>query len=389
MPEKKPTNNSNSQNSHKSNPKLYLTVAVIALFAGILGAVIGTVVLRKLPSNVINQSKQVVIDEQTAVTNVAKKVGPSVVSIVASSNQRNPYTGSSRESQTGAGTGIIVSSDGLIMTNKHVVEGGDTFTIVTSDNKEYKNAKVLATDPANDLAFMKVDPPAGGGLTPAELGDSDKVEVGQTVVAIGNALGQFQNTVTTGVISGKSRPITASGGNGDAEKLTNLFQTDAAINPGNSGGPLVDIEGRVIGINTAVAGSAENIGFAIPINDAKASLESVKKAGKITRAYLGVRYVLLNEQIAKSNNLPSNTGALVYASGNQIAVVPGSPAAKAGVKEGDIIIKIDGVDINEENSISAVIAKKKPGETATLTVLRDGKEEQIKLTLEEAPNTIQ
>lgn len=386
MPENKTTKNSNSLNSNSSNIKLYLIVAVIAIVAGLAGAVIGTVVLRKLPSNVINQSKQVVIDEQTAVTNVAKKVGPSVVSIVASSNQRNPYTGSSREAQTGAGTGIIVSADGLIMTNKHVVEGGDTFTIVTSDNKEYKNAKVLATDPANDLAFMKVE---ASGLTPAELGDSDKVEVGQTVVAIGNALGQFQNTVTTGVISGKSRPITASGGNGDAEKLTNLFQTDAAINPGNSGGPLVDIEGRVIGINTAVAGSAENIGFAIPINDAKASLESVQKTGKISRAYLGVRYVLLNEQIAQSNNLPSNTGALVYASGNQIAVVPNSPAAKAGIKENDIIVKIDGVDINEENSISTVIAKKKPGETVTITIVRDGKEQQVKATLEEATNNIQ
>lgn len=386
MPDKKSTNTSGSQKINNSNTKLYVVVAVIALVAGLLGAVIGTVILRKLPSNVINQSKQVVIDEQTAVTNVAKKVGPSVVSIVASSDQYNPYTGGSSSNQTGAGTGIIVSADGLILTNKHVVQGGDSFTIVTSDNKEFKNAKVIATDPANDIAFMKVD---AKELKPAELGDSDQVEVGQSVVAIGNALGQFQNTVTTGVISGKSRPITASGGDGSAEKLTNLFQTDAAINPGNSGGPLVDIEGRVIGINTAVAGSAENIGFAIPINDAKASLESVQKNGKITRAYLGVRYVMLNEQIAQANNLPSNEGALVYVRGNQFAVVPNSPAAKAGIKEGDIITKFDGQPVNEENPLNSYINKKKPGESATLTVLRDGKEQQIKVTFEEAPTSVQ
>lgn len=267
-----------SSENNQQSTKIYLIAVVIALLAGFIGAIAGTFILRKLPSTTINQSKQVVIDEQTAVTNVAKQVGPSVVSIVASSSQINPYTGDRSSAQTGAGTGIVVSSDGLILTNKHVVQGGDSFTIVTSDNKEYKNAKVIATDPSNDIAFMRVD---AKDLKPAELGDSDKVEVGQTVVAIGNALGQFQNTVTTGVISGKSRPITAAGGDGAAEKLTNLFQTDAAINPGNSGGPLVDIEGRVIGINTAVAGSAENIGFAIPINDAKASLESVQKTVKL------------------------------------------------------------------------------------------------------------
>lgn len=375
-----------SSENNQQSTKIYLIAVVIALLAGFIGAIAGTFILRKLPSTTINQSKQVVIDEQTAVTNVAKQVGPSVVSIVASSSQINPYTGDRSSAQTGAGTGIVVSSDGLILTNKHVVQGGDSFTIVTSDNKEYKNAKVIATDPSNDIAFMRVD---AKDLKPAELGDSDKVEVGQTVVAIGNALGQFQNTVTTGVISGKSRPITAAGGDGAAEKLTNLFQTDAAINPGNSGGPLVDIEGRVIGINTAVAGSAENIGFAIPINDAKASLESVQKNGKISRAYLGVRYVMLNEQIASANNLASNSGALVYSRGNQFAVVPNSPAAKAGITEGDIITKFDGQEVNEENPLNSFINKKKPGDTVTLTVLRDGKEQQIKVTFEEAPTSVQ
>lgn len=371
-------------NRPQNNIKIYLVAGVIALIAGLIGSLGGVYVLRQFPSTTISQSKQVVIDEQKAVINVAKQVGPSVVSIVASSSQINPYTGGVSSEQTGAGTGIIVSSDGLILTNKHVVQGGTAFTIITSDGKEYPDTKVIAVDPANDIAFMKAD---AKDLKPAELGDSDQVEVGQSVVAIGNALGQFQNTVTTGVISGKSRPITASGGSGGAEKLTNLFQTDAAINPGNSGGPLVNIEGRVIGINTAVAGSAENIGFAIPINDARASLDSVVKTGKISRAYLGVRYIMLNEQIANANNLASNEGALVYGRGNQLAVVPSSPAAKAGIREGDIITKFDAQPVNEDSPLSSYINKKKPGESTALTVLRDGKEQQIKVTFEEVPSS--
>jgi serine protease Do len=283
----------------------------------------------------------------------------------------------------GAGTGIIMTKEGLIMTNKHVVEGGQSFNVYTYDNTEYKNAKVVATDPNNDIAFLKIE---AKNLAPAELGDSDKVEVGQSVVAIGNALGQFQNTVTTGVISGKSRPITANGSNGSSEALTNLFQTDAAINPGNSGGPLVDIEGRVIGINTAVAGNAENIGFAIPINDAKNVLNSVIKTGKIVRPYIGVRYITLNEEIAKANELGSSTGALVYGSGNQLAVLPGSPAAKAGIQEGDIILKIDGNEITESSPISSVIGKKKPGDKVEIIYLRDGKQSKATVTLAEAPS---
>lgn len=375
----------NINKTSNSNLRFYIVAVIIASLAGLLGALGGVLLYRKLPSTTINQSKQVVIQEQTAVTNVARQVGPSVVSIVASSSQLDPFTGGRSEEQTGAGTGIIVSADGLILTNKHVAQGGDNFSIVTSDGKEYKNAKVVATDPANDIAFMKAD---AKDLKAAELGDSDKVEVGQTVVAIGNALGQFQNTVTTGVISGKSRPITAGSGSG-TERLTNLLQTDAAINPGNSGGPLVNIEGQVIGINTAVAGSAENIGFAIPINDAKSSLESVRKNGKISHAYLGVRYIILNEQIARANNLPSTTGALVYGRGNQLAVIPNSPASKAGITEGDIITKFDGQTIDSDNPLNSFINRKKPGETSTLTILREGKELQVKVSFEEAPVTNQ
>lgn len=360
--------------------KNYLIIAIVATVFGILGAIISSFVLRRFPSQVVQQGKQVVVDQQTAVTEVAKKVGPSVVSIVASTTQINPFTGNSQSSETGAGTGIIVSKDGLILTNRHVVQGGETFNIFTSDNQEYKNAKVIAVDKFNDVAFLKVE---AKDLIPAELGDSDKVEVGQTVVAIGNALGQFQNTVTTGVISGKSRPITANNGDGSSESLTNLFQTDAAINPGNSGGPLVDIEGRVIGVNTAVAGSAQNIGFAIPINDIKTALESVVKTGKIVRPYLGIRYVLLNKDIASTNNLPTSQGALIYASGiNQLAVLPNSPASKAGLKQGDIVTKLDNTIIDGDNSISSVLSKKKVGDTVEVTYLRDGETKTAKIKLE-------
>jgi len=366
----------NSQN------QLIVTI-ILAFIFGLLGSILGTFLLRKMPATTIQQSKQVVIDQQTAVANVAKKVSPSVVSIVSSSNTVDPFTGQASMMKDGAGTGIIMTKEGLIMTNKHVVEGGQSFNVYTYDNTEYKNAKVVATDPNNDIAFLKIE---AKNLAPAELGDSDKVEVGQSVVAIGNALGQFQNTVTTGVISGKSRPITANGSNGSSEALTNLFQTDAAINPGNSGGPLVDIEGRVIGINTAVAGNAENIGFAIPINDAKNVLNSVIKTGKIVRPYIGVRYITLNEEIAKANELGSSTGALVYGSGNQLAVLPGSPAAKAGIQEGDIILKIDGNEITESNPISSVIGKKKPGDKVEIIYLRDGKQSKATVTLAEAPS---
>ncbi len=364
--------------------KIILVAAIVGLVAALLGGVFYTLVLRRfLPATPI-QSKQVVIDQQSAVISVAKKVGPSVVSIVSSSSQIDPFSGSSQLQETGAGTGMIVTTDGLILTNKHVVSDGQTFTVITSDGKQYKNAKVIGTDPSNDIAFIKVD---GGSFTPVELGDSDKVEVGQSVVAIGNALGQFQNSVTTGVISGKSRPITASSGN-SAEKLTGLFQTDAAINPGNSGGPLVDIDGKVIGMNTAVAGEgAQNIGFAIPINDAKADLASIQSKGKISRAYIGVRYIPLNAQIAQANNLSVSEGALVYGSGSNLAVVPGSPAAKAGLTQGDIIVKYNGQAVTENNPLSGHIAKSKPGDTVTLTILRDGKQQDIKVTLEEAPSS--
>lgn len=356
-----------------------LIILLIAFGAGAAGAFVYAKYFAHANSSSVSQSKNYVVNEDTAVIDVAKNVSPSVVSITSSSQQLDFF--GQQETQTAAGTGIIVASDGLILTNKHVVEGGDSFSIITSDGKEYKDVKVVAKDPSNDIAFLKA---SAKDLKAATLGDSSKVEVGQRVIAIGNALGKFQNTVTTGVISGKGVSITASGG-GSNETLQGLFQTDAAINPGNSGGPLVNIDGQVIGINTAIAGQAQNIGFAIPINDAKNDVESVRTSGKITRPYLGVQYVMLTPEIATANDLNIDHGA--YLRGSDMAtsaVLPGSPGAKAGLKNGDVIIKINDTTVDKNHNLSQVIGQFKVGENVKIIIVRDGKQQTLNARLEES-----
>lgn len=372
----------------KTTPSLW-KIAGITILCGILAGIGGAALFGWYTSHYpttrlgSTSSKNVVVSEQNATIDIAKKVGPSVVSITTSATGSDIFGNTT--SQQAAGTGIIVSSDGYILTNKHVVSNGSSFVVVTSEGKQYKQVKLVAQDPTNDIAFLKID--GVSGLTPAEIGDSSKVEVGSFVVAIGNALGQFQNTVTTGVISGKGRPVTAAAGN-SAETLQDLFQTDAAINPGNSGGPLVNIEGQVIGINTAVAGQgSENIGFAIPINEAKRDIETVLSSGKISRAYLGVRYVTITPDIAQANGLSKDYGAYIKGSQNSSGVQSSSPAAKAGLKDGDIILKVNDTTIDSNNSLSSVLAQYTPGTTVTLMVYRDGKEQQIKATLAEAPTS--
>jgi serine protease Do len=367
----------NKQGS-KSPLLMSLGLVVLCVVAGFFGAWLQSSVLGGA-TRLVEERKSLLVKEDSAVISVAKEVSPSVVSITTNSSSVDFFGQSQTEASSG--TGIILKSDGLILTNKHVVEGGESFTVITSDGKEYSDAKVVAKDPSNDIAFLKI---AAKDLVAAKLGDSSKVQVGQRVIAIGNALGQFQNTVTTGVISGKSRPITATGGNG-TESLQNLFQTDAAINPGNSGGPLVNIAGEVIGINTAVAGDgAENIGFAIPINEAKKDIATVAQSGKITRAYLGVRYVAVTQDIAARNNILAKAigGALISGEGS---VLSGSPADKAGVQAGDVIIRLNDTDLNENNSLASTIGKFEVGETIKVTLLRDGKERVLKVKLAEAP----
>ena len=284
--------------------------------------------------------------------------------------------------QIGGGTAFFVSKDGLLLTNAHVVSDKEAdYTVFTNTGKRYP-AKVLARDKIRDLAILKVE---GNNFPTLKLGNSDKLQIGQTVIAIGNALGEFRNTVSVGVISGLGRKITASGG-GIVETIEDVIQTDAAINPGNSGGPLLNLKGEVVGINFAMASGAENIGFAIPINSAKRDIEQVKKYGKILIPFLGVRYLLITEDLQKKNNLPVNYGAwIVKGAKGERAIFPDSPAEKAGLREGDIILEFNKEKITVNNSLAEIIIKYQPGDTVVLKVLREGKELIFKVTLAEFP----
>jgi serine protease Do len=271
----------------------------------------------------------------------------------------------------------------LILTNKHVVSNTSaSYTVITSDGKKY-NAKVLAQDPANDLAIVKIDIQNAPFL---KLSDSSQLQVGQHVIAIGNSLGQYQNTVTSGIISGIGRSITAGSDTGGSENLSGVIQTDAAINPGNSGGPLLNIEGTVVGINTAIDQQGQLVGFAIPANEIAKALASYQKNGKITSAFLGVRYIIITDDIATQQNLPRNYGALILRGQNMtdFAVAPGSPADKAGVVENDIILEINGQKIDQDHPLSSLVSDFSPGDTVTLRVYHKGNEEDVKVTLGES-----
>lgn len=372
------------QPEHPTLPyALVRRLVTLGLAFGLIGGLLGSYLLiHYLPGSIPVSKQSVVLEESSAAVQVAKQVSPSVVSITSESSGFSFF--GRTQTEQGAGTGIIVTGDGLIMTNNHVIQGAQTLTVFDSNGKEYRDAKVVATDTQNDIAFVRI---SASGLKAAQIGDSSQVKVGTSVIAIGNALGQYQNTVTEGIISGLGRPVAAGdAAGGDVEQLQNLFQTDAAINPGNSGGPLVDLTGHVIGINTAVAGDAQGIGFAIPINLAKKELESVKSQGKIVRPYLGVRYIPITKEFASSKNLPVANGAYVTGDQNGLAVIAGSPAAKAGLKEGDIITKFDGQSVDANHSLNLLINQHNVGDKVTLTILRDGKEQMVNVTLESAPN---
>lgn len=287
-----------------------------------------------------------------------------------------------QEQEVGAGTGFFVQSDGLILTNKHVVEQADvSYTVVTNDGKKYP-AKVLARDPVNDLALVKID---GTGFTTLPLGDSGQVKLGQTVVAIGNALGQFSNTVSRGIVSGLSRSISAQGAVSGPENLSGLLQTDAAINPGNSGGPLLNLRGEVIGINTAVAGGAQSVGFALPVSLGKRVVSQFQTQGKITYPFLGIRYMVITPDYAKAQNLSVDYGALIVRgqTAQDLAVVPGSPADKAGLGENDIILEASGKKITSDNSLDKIISSLKVGDTITLKVYSRGQTRSVSVILGE------
>jgi serine protease Do len=358
----------------------------IALVFGLVGGIVSnTLVARYFPSLRPADTRSVVLQDSSAIIDVVKSASPSVVSITSNASVAGLF--GVQTTETGAGTGIIVSDDGLILTNNHVVDSNSaTYSVFTSDNKEYKDAKVVARDTTRDIAFVRI---SATGLKAATLGDSGNLQVGQRVIAIGNALGQFQNSATEGIISGLGRPVEAGGSNGGGsiESLENLIQTDAAINPGNSGGPLVNVSGQIIGMNTAIAGQAQNIGFAIPINEIKSALDSVKSKGTISRPYLGVRYIAITKDFADSNNLKVTDGAYVTGDRTSLAVLPNSPASKAGLKEGDIITKINDDKLDQSHSLAGLVGKYKVGDKIKITYLRDNKEQSADVTLEEAPTS--
>lgn len=362
---------------------------LVSLAAGFVGGYFGGRSHPNLSSNTQVQ-KEVVDSQSQLISDIAKKVGPSVVSIdvTGQDSQTNAFGFSQPVQQQSAGTGIILNSDGLIMTNRHVVPAGTSSVSVTlSDGTKLDNVAVVGrtndSDPL-DVAFLQIKDKKGKTLTPASLGDSGKMQVGDMVVAIGNALGQFQNTVTSGIISGYGRSVEA-GDQSSSETLQNLFQTDAAINPGNSGGPLVNSNSEVIGMNTAVAGSAQNIGFAIPINDLNGLIKSVESSGKLVRPYLGVRYVSLTDDIATQLGVSTKRGAYITSGNGQPAIVSGSPADKAGLKEKDIITKVNGTPVDENHSLTSLLGTHSVGDTVSLTIVRDGKEQTVNVKLEAAP----
>jgi len=345
------------------------------------------------------------ITEDSATIEAVKKVSPAVVSVVVTKDLSQIYSSRqfpfddfffdlpfdfnsppppppSGKREVGGGTGFVIDAgQGLIITNKHVVSDEQAeYSVLTSDGESY-DAEVLARDPFADLAILKV---SADNLTAVQLGDSDQLVIGQTVIAIGNVLGEYSNTVTRGVVSGIGRTIVAGGSSG-SERLEGIIQTDAAINPGNSGGPLINLAGQVVGINTAVDRQGQSVGFAIPIDSVKKVIESVEVYGRIIRPYLGVRYILINEAIAQKNNLGIDYGALIVRGDTRAepAVIPGSPADKAGLRANDIILEVNGDKITEEDSLAELIQRYSVGDTLELKILRQGDEEKVEIKLGE------
>lgn len=336
-----------------------------------------------------------IVHEQSDVIDVTEKVSAGVVTVSITREQRirqrsplldmDPFgifglpqqeeSGQTREINQDIGSGFVVNASGLIVTNKHVVSDTTAkYHIITKEGKEYDVQKVYR-DPVNDLAILQVE----ASLQSMDLGNSDDLKVGQFVIAIGTALGEFRHTVTTGVISGLGRGITAGDGFSFAERLDNVIQTDAAINPGNSGGPLLNSSGQVIGVNVAVAQGANGIGFALPINVVKDSIKNFEATGKFSRPFLGVQYRIIPKRTALLNDMPA--GAVI------IEVVEGASADKAGLEPGDVITKFDGVDLtsdSNENALSKEISTHKVGDKVEVEYIRDGERKTTTVTLEES-----
>ncbi len=367
-------------------PKLNLTGLAVSVTLGIIVAVglyqaqVRGLVFsldKTLPKVPISE-KRTIVSEENAVIEATEKASPFIVAIGATTRTFNPFNPfSAPKSQDNTiGTGFVVSEKGIIVTNKHVVDGSEIkYNVVTKDGKKFEIRKIYR-DPILDLAIVQID---ASDLKALELGDSSKLKVGQTVIAIGNALGRFTNTVTTGVVSGLGRRVVAGDPfSGTAEALDNLIQTDAAINPGNSGGPLLNSAGQVIGVNVATTEGAQNIGFAIPINSVKKITDEFIKTGSVTRPFLGIRYSFISRDVAVLNEIPQ--GAYIQ------SVAEDSPAEKAGVDTGDIITKINGQSVDGENKVSDIISKSNIGQQVELQVWRDGEELKLKAIIAQSPD---
>src|SRR3954452_16268463 len=313
--------------------------------------------------NAASVIQPVTVDESSAIIDVATKAGPSVVRIFEQGVDPNSVL---PQQTQGIGSGIIFDANGWILTNRHVVSGATSLTVELKDGTKFAG-KIYGVDTLTDLAIVKVE---ATGLPAATIGDSDGLKVGELVVAIGSPLGTFSNTVTSGIVSATGRRIQTEGGD-----LRNLIQTDAAINPGNSGGPLLDATGAVIGVNTAIAKDASGIGFSIPVNIARPLMRQAVAGQQLQRPYIGIHYVQIDAQVKKDSNLSVNEGALVQKDSTTTgpAVVGDGPAAKAGVKENDIITRINDQAIDTLHPLDAVLSQFSPGDKVTLTILRDGK----------------
>jgi serine protease Do len=419
LPSSQLENDSEKKRKKPSRSSFFATVLIFSIFiSSFFGAVFGfisgglgqKIISQRFPylankvsysSSNSNVTKEQITQEDSAVVDVVKKATPAVVSIVITKdvpkmksffdfpgffdpfgNSGGSSSGSTEKQQVGGGTGFFITSDGMIVTNKHVVSDTTAdYTVISNDKKEY-SAKVLARDPVNDVAVIKIE---GKDFPTLELGDSDVLSAGQTVIAIGNSLGEFTNTVSRGIISGLRRNLTAGSTFGEAEKLTNIIQTDAAINPGNSGGPLINISGQVIGINVAMAQGAQNIGFAIPSNQIKKITSQVQATGKISTPFLGIRYTPIDKDIQEANNLPYDYGIIVArgAKITDLAVIPGSPADKAGIVENDIILEVDGKKLDENTNFAQIISQYNVGDEIALKVWHKGGINEVSIKLEE------
>lgn len=363
------------------------TLATLAVILGVAACALSAFAFYKSTRPIITASSGGYYEgnsatfEDTNIASAVQKVTPAVVSILGQTEVENYFGGSS--SSVSAGTGIIVTKDGYVMTNKHVIEDVDSISIVTDNGDNYDKVSVVGVDPLNDIAYLKIE--GASDLAVANLGDSKTIATGQPVLAIGNALGVYQNSVSQGIISGTGRSVTASDSSGsNQETLTDMIQTDTAINPGNSGGPLVNAAGDVIGINTAVSTEANGLGFAIPISSTKGMLNDIIKNKKAERAFVGVNYVPVTSEVAKEYNLPVKKGAYVYSrDGNPITA--GSPAARAGIRQGDIITKVNGVEIGSAGSVTTLVGEYMVGDKITMTINRGGQELDVVVNLAAYP----